>query len=108
MGKSIRYRSDVLLNTNGDCYINPLTNDFDFGASDDRHINDGLVYAPGWSKRYASFGVGAASYLKSKEVQQTLPKSIRLNLSSDGYQIDSTFSFKNFSILDIVNNASLL
>lgn len=103
-----RFRNDILLNDDGDCYVNPLTNDFDFGASDNQHINDGLVYAPGWSKRYATFGVGSTSYLKSKGVLQILPKSIRLNLTSDGYQIDSSFSFKNFSILDIQNNASLL
>ena len=103
-----RYRSDILLNDDGDIYINPLTNDLDFGASDKQHITDGLIYAPGHSKRYPTFGVGATSYLKSKGAELVLPKSIRLNLSSDGYQVNPEFSFKNFSILDIVNNASLL
>lgn len=105
----VRYRSDFLLNDDGDLYFNPQTNDFDFGPSDRQHILDLLVWGPGWSKKYPNIGVLVMSYLKSKGAQQKLPQNIRLNLQADGYKInEERVNFKNFSVLDIVENASLL
>lgn len=104
----MRHRSDILLNSNGDIYINPLTNDLDFGASDIQHLNDITVSFKGWIKRFPALGVGAMAYLKSKGSEQKLSQEISLNCKADGYSVSNTQNFKNFSILEILQSAKLL
>ena len=60
-------------------------NDLVWGFSDDQHIEDTISAAPGsWKENFAD-GVGIMNYLKGRNVQQELTRSIKLNLKSDGY-----------------------
>ena len=103
----LRYRSDILQDSTGDIYINPNTNDFDFGASDVNHINDIIVSFPGWWKQFPSLGVGVMAYLKGKGNSQSLLKSIRLQMQSDGYRVNISLSALN-NIQTIIQNANLI
>ena len=84
---------DFLLAPDGighdDLYIDPFTGDFVIGASDEQHIKDTVNAFPGWWKQYPADGVGAMRYLGSAGQIQALARSIKLQLQSDGYQVNN-------------------
>lgn len=100
------YRSDIIQKDN-DLYVNPLTNDFDIGPSDTQHVNDIVISSPGWWKQWVTLGVNIYSYLKGKGVTQKAIQSIRLQLQSDGYRVDGSYTFTG-GIANIANNVNLL
>jgi hypothetical protein len=75
-----------------DFLLNTTTNDLTFsdgdlviGESDYQHIRDTINGHPGWDKEFPTDGVGASSYVNGSGVEQTLQRSIKLQLALDGY-----------------------
>lgn len=64
-----------------------LNGDIATGPSDNQHIADTINAYPGWWKNNPEDGVGVFSYLNSSEQEQSLKKSLILNLQSDGYTV---------------------
>lgn len=58
--------------------------DFVIGPSDNQHIADIIMSAPGWFKEFPLLGVDLPNYLNKRDVQQ-LEQNINLQLQSDGY-----------------------
>lgn len=79
--------SDFLLDKDGDLMINPNTGDFQIGLSDDQHIQDIIESFPGWWKEFPSIGVGILQYLNSSGQEQQIERSIKLQLTADGYEV---------------------
>jgi hypothetical protein len=75
--------------------------------SDDQHIVDTINAAPGWWKESFSDGVGIINYLKGRDVQQDLQRSIKLNLQSDGYKASPVISYDNLGNLKINANVTV-
>lgn len=97
-------RNDIQLE-NGDLLI--LNNDIVWGASDEQHIQDNINAFPGWWKENFSDGVGVRSFLNSSGQAQILARLIKLNLTSDLYQVDNpTVQFQPNGQLFINPNAS--
>lgn len=67
--------------------------DFIIAESDEQHVADTINAFPGWWKEFPADGVGIFAYLNSSGQEQALARSIKINLTSDGY---------------IVNNPSIL
>lgn len=74
---------------NDDLYIDPEQGDFAIAPSDEQHIKDTINAFPGWWKQYPADGVGAWSYSGSSGQAQSLVRSIKLQLQSDGYQVNN-------------------
>lgn len=97
-------RIDLQLNNNGIVIQN---NDIIIGQSDSQHIIDTLNAFPGWWKEYYTDGVGLFQYLKSSAKKATLQKSIKLNLTVDGYIVSSpTVSYDQNGLATVNPNAS--
>jgi hypothetical protein len=69
----------------------PFFKDGDFAVtfSDEQHVMDTIAAFPGWWKESPTEGVGLFSYLHSAGKQNTLKRSIKINLLADGYQSDA-------------------
>jgi hypothetical protein len=63
--------------------------DFYFAESDQQHIIDTINAFPGWWKEYPADGVGLMAYSKAPADLQALSRSIKINLQSDGYQLQN-------------------
>jgi hypothetical protein len=65
-----------------------ITQDGDFviTESDTQHVSDTLAAFPGWWKEHPADGVGVLQYVNSTGAEQTLERSIKLQLESDGYR----------------------
>jgi len=59
--------------------------DFAIAESDAQHIADTLNAFPGWWKENPADGVGVFQYLNSAGEEQTLRRSIQIQLQSDNY-----------------------
>lgn len=75
-------RYDLLQNSNSIVIQN---NDLVIAESDDQHIEDTINANVGYWKENPLDGVNIRSYLKGVNVEQTLERSVKLNLQSDGY-----------------------
>lgn len=62
--------------------------DFIVAESDEQHIIDTISAFPGWWKENPTDGVGLFQYLKSSGQEQLLSKNIKIQLQSDGYQVN--------------------
>lgn len=69
---------------NNDLYI--VGGDFAIAESDQQHVSDTLAAFPGWWKQYPPDGVGMLQYLGSTGQEQTIERSIKIQLTSDGYK----------------------
>lgn len=97
-------RNDIQQNNNAVVISN---NDIIWGPSDEQHIIDNIYAFPGYYKENPADGVGVFSYLKSSGKKQQLIKSIKLNLTSDGYNANNPMvSFDANGELDINPDAS--
>lgn len=63
--------------------------DLAIAESDSQHIADTLNAFPGWWKENPADGVGVFQYLNSAGQEQTLKRSIMIQLSSDGYNVSN-------------------
>ena len=79
---------DIVLKNN-DAYIDPIAGDFDIGGSDEQHIIDNIAAFPGWWKEYYQDGVGILQYENSSGMQQQIARMIKIQLQSDGYQVNN-------------------
>jgi hypothetical protein len=96
-------RIDIQLDNN-DIVID---NDLILVESDDQHIVDTINACPGWWKENFADGVGIIKYLKGRNVQQELARSMKLNLQSDGYDCQPQISYDNTETLIINTNVSI-
>jgi hypothetical protein len=78
---------DIQLDDTGDLLF--ANGDLLIGRSDEQHIKDTINAFPGWWKEFPADGVGIMAYLKSSGQQQTLARSVRLQLQADGYTVDN-------------------
>ena len=78
---------DFAQNEDGDLLI--ANGDFVLADSDSMHIEDTIIAHPGWWKQYPADGVGISYYLNATGQEQVLARSIKLQLESDGYQVDN-------------------
>lgn len=74
---------------NNDLYIDPDTGDFAIVESDEQHIIDTIAAFPGWWKQNPADGVGLKAYESSSGQEQVLQRSIKIQLQSDGYQVNN-------------------
>jgi hypothetical protein len=74
---------------NNDLYIDPNTGDFMIAESDEQHIIDTLAAFPGWWKENPQDGVGLFQYENSSGQEQVLQRVIKIQLQSDGYQVNN-------------------
>lgn len=79
---------DLLLDDDGDLYIDSNTGDLKISYSDQQHIKDIINANTGWYKQFPLVGVGILNYLNSSGLQQQLEREIKLQLKSDGYAVD--------------------
>jgi len=75
-------RTDLML-TGNDLTIN--NNDLILTDSDDQHIADTINAWPGWWKENPTDGVKIMAYLKGRNIQQELSRSMKIQLQTDGY-----------------------
>ena len=75
----IRLQDNDLLISGGDLVV---------GASDMQHIEDTINAFPGWWKEHPKDGVGIFAYMNSSGRQQELARKIKLELQSDGYNVE--------------------
>lgn len=79
-------RYDILVKNNI-----PVIKDGDFAIdeSDSQHIQDTVNSWPGWWKENPLDGVAVMSYNKSSGQIQLLARKIKIELTNDGYIVDS-------------------
>lgn len=96
---------DIALLDN-DLYI--INGDFAISMSDEQHVSDTLTGFPGWFKQFPTDGVGILQYLNSSGQEQTLERSARIQLSSDGYKMGNPDITIQDSLIIINPNAEKL
>jgi hypothetical protein len=67
-----------------------IDGDFGISESDEQHVSDTISAFPGWWKQNPADGVGILQYLNSSGQEQTLSRSMKIQLSSDGYSVGNT------------------
>lgn len=77
-------RTDILLDEAYDLKIE--NGDFLIGDSDMQHVDHILLAHPGEYKEYPQVGVGLSKYVKTTGKEQSLKRSIRVQLNYDGYK----------------------
>lgn len=87
-----------------------ITDDGDFllGDSDEQHIQDTINAFPGWWKENPGDGVGAMQYLNSSGTEQSLTRAIKLQLQSDGYNVNNPQAVLTGKQLIITPNATAI
>lgn len=85
MANNIRH--DVALDANEDLAVR--NGDLFAVESDQQHIKDTINAWPGWWKEFPLDGVAVSKYRKSSSGLQLLARKVRLELSTDGYQVDN-------------------
>lgn len=66
-----------------------VNGDIAIAESDVQHIDDTINAFPGWWKNNPQDGVGIFKYLNSDGQEQTIKRSLTLNLQSDGYIVNN-------------------
>ena len=82
-------------------------NDLTLVESDSQHVIDTINACQGWWKESFSDGVGILSYLKSRNAQQRLARSIKINLKADGYKSSPVVSYDSNGQLTIDPNVTI-
>ncbi len=72
--------NDLAISENGDFFI---------GESDVQHVVDTINCFPGWWKENVADGVGLMAFSKSASDMSVLNRSIKMNLTADGYDVTS-------------------
>lgn len=72
---------------NNDLYT--VNGDFAIMESDEQHVSDTLAAFPSWWKENPADGVGMLQYINSSGQEQTLARSAKIQLQSDGYKISN-------------------
>jgi hypothetical protein len=80
------FNQDIAL-LNNDLVI--IDGDFGVMFSDHQHIQDSINAFPGWWKEDPADGVGLQVYLGGSGVQQQLSRAIKIQLRSDGYNVNN-------------------
>ena len=78
---------DIKSDSDGDLFIDPITGDFKIDFSDQQHIQDIIEASQGEYKEFPALGVGIEAYLNSAGTEQTIERSVKLQLQSDGYSV---------------------
>ena len=100
--------NDFLLDDDGDLQITS-NGDFKIGLSDRQHITDIIRSNVGWWKQYPLIGVGIMNYLNSSGKEQQLEREIKIQLQSDGYNVDKPkISYDANGLMNITPNAMRL
>jgi hypothetical protein len=98
-------RYDIKLIDNDPVFEN---GDFAIDISDQQHIQDTIQAFPGWWKQYPDEGVGILKWIGGPADPQAAAKSIRLNLTNDGYTVvNPTIKFDAAGQLIINPNATI-
>jgi hypothetical protein len=97
-------RFDIQLNDNDIVISN---SDLILVESDDQHIVDTINAAPGWWKENPTDGVAIMQYLKGRDIQQELERSMKIQLQSDGYKSQPVMSFDTNGKLIIATNVTI-
>lgn len=98
---------DILLDNDGDLFIDSISGDFSIGLSDEWHIQDIIQADKGWYKEFPSLGVGIEKYLNSSGTEQEIVRNTKLQLQSDGYNVKNTLaSFDGNGELILAPNAT--
>lgn len=66
-----------------------VNGDFAIAESDVQHIQDTINAFPGWWKNNPQDGVGIFQYVNSGGQEQTIKRSLMINLQSDGYSVSA-------------------
>lgn len=98
MNQDFALKNNDLLCINGDIAI---------AESDVQHIEDTINAFPGWWKNNPADGVGIFQYVNSSGQEQTIKRSIMLNLQSDGYSVSNPFVEVSNGTITIQPNASI-
>lgn len=98
-------RYDVALGTDDDLLI--VNGDFAIKQSDEQHIQDTINAFPSWWKMNPLDGVGIRAWQYSPANAQAMAKSIRLNLSADGYICSPTVTLDVAGKLVVNTNAEI-
>ena len=82
--------------------------DLAIAESDTQHIADTINAFPGWWKENPQDGVGIFAYLNSGGQEQTLKKTMMIQLTSDGYTLNNpTVSTDANGNLSVTPNATI-
>lgn len=81
-----------------------LNGDFAIQDSDAQHIADTLNAFPGWWKENPPDGVGVFQYLNSGGQEQSLRRSIQINLKADAYRSNPIVKTNSAGLLSIDPN----
>jgi hypothetical protein len=81
---------DIALISN-DLFIDPIAGDFSIADSDTQHIVDNIAAFPGWWKENPTDGVGILQYENSAGQEQDIQRMVKIQLQSDGYQVNNPF-----------------
>jgi len=98
------YRYDIQL-YNNDVVI--ATNDLVYSQSDDQHIADTINACPGWWKETYSEGVAILTYLKGRNIEQELARSIKIQLKADNYNARPLIGYDQYGKLTIDPNVTI-
>lgn len=88
--------SDIALFGN-DLYIDPVSGDFVIALSDEQHIIDNISAFPGWWKENPQDGVGIFQYQNSSGKDQEIQRVVKIELQSDGYQVENPETYRDAS-----------
>lgn len=91
-------RTDILLIDND---IQVINNDLVIADSDEQHIADTINSCPGWWKENYPDGVAIMKYLKGRNVQQELARSMKLQLTSDQYSARPVINYDTSGNLQV-------
>lgn len=82
--------------------------DIAISQSDVQHIDDTINAFPGWWKNNPPDGVGIFQYLNGINQEQTIKRSLMINLQSDGYVVSNPdVSTDSSGKLNITPNANI-
>lgn len=76
---------DILLGADGDLPIEQ--NNFTIGPSDNQHLQDAMLAAPGWWKQFPQNGIAIVSYQKARVQPLKVLAKVKQQLSNDGYTL---------------------
>jgi hypothetical protein len=79
------FATDILLGSDGDLPIENV--DFTIGNSDQQHLMDAMLAAPGWWKQYPQNGIAINSYFKSRVQPLKVLAKVKKELEKDGYTL---------------------
>lgn len=93
---------DIILSENDYLFTN---GDFVTGDSDTQHIQDIVFENVGAYKQFPLVGVGIINYLNSSGAVLILTRSIQIQLTTDGYNVEK-IKFNNNNVSDFTINAN--